>query len=235
MAAFLIELLSTRSFSDPRPLTTYGSASSRFFESSSISQLVRERTGLQWEVFVGQTPIWSLLSTYHWPELSYGAVPPCERGHETELSWVARRERKWNLASVSVIMPFFFFLLADMRFEPWQLGTKDWLYTSTFYLLTMNSGSKSEKNVDCTSFFVNFIPTYNCMWLLGCCAWEFCQSCCLQKTITMRTNIECLLCSRHDCMHFTCSALIVTITQEIGNYLWSHFPGKEAGYVSKAT
>ena len=101
----------------------------------------------------------------------------------------------------------FFFLLADMRFEPWQLGTKDWLYTSTFYLLTMNSGSKSEKNVDCTSFFVNFIPTYNCMWLLGCCAWEFCQSCCLQKTITMRTNIECLLCSRHDCMHFTCSAL----------------------------
>lgn len=97
--------------------------------------------------------------------------------------------------------------MEDIRFEPWQFGTEDWLYTSTFYLLAMNSGSKSEKNVDCTSFFVSFIPTYNCMWLLGCCAWEFCQSCCLQKTTTMRTNIECLLCSRHDCMHFTCSAL----------------------------
>ena len=35
---------------------------------------------------MGQTPTRSLLSTYHWPELSYGAIPPCERGHETELS-----------------------------------------------------------------------------------------------------------------------------------------------------
>lgn len=71
----------------------------------------------------------------------------------------------------------------------------------------MNSGSKPEKNVvDCTSF-ICFLPTYNCMWLPGCCAWEFCQSCYLQKTITMRTDIECLLCSRHGSLHFTCSAL----------------------------
>lgn len=48
----------------------------------------------------------------------------------------------------------------DMGFEPRQSGSRDLLLTSTFYHLTVNSDSKSEKNVEsCTGFFFSvFFP-----------------------------------------------------------------------------
>lgn len=155
---------------------------------------------------MGQTPTWSLLSTYHWPELSYGARPPCERPWDRAAELSARRERKWALASVSVIMP----LLASGRHEIWTLAVWDQRLTLHQHILPPHHEQwlkAWEKCGGLHQFFLSFLPTYNCMWLPGCCAWEFCQSCYLQKTITMRTDIECLLCSRHGSMHFTCSAL----------------------------
>lgn len=49
--------------------------------------------------------------------------------------------------------------MEDVGFEPRQSGSRDLLLTSTFYHLTVNSDSKSEKNVgSCTGFCSVFFP-----------------------------------------------------------------------------
>lgn len=49
--------------------------------------------------------------------------------------------------------------MEDLGFEPRQFGSRDLLLTHTFYHLTVNSDSKSEKNVEsCTGFYPIFFP-----------------------------------------------------------------------------
>ena len=76
-----------------------------------------------------------------------------------------------------------------MGFEPGQSGPSDLHLTNTFYHLTVNSSSRSEKNVqNCTGFYSVFFPYVTVFGGLHAVPGNFAEVTVFQKRVTMRIN-----------------------------------------------
>ena len=233
MAAFLVELPSTRSFSDPRPLSPCGSASSRFFESSSITQLVREQD-------CSGRFLWVRHLQDHFCPLTTGqnsVMEPYFHVREaTKQSWVVCPEGK----EMSFGRCIHHYAIAS-KWKTWDLnpGSLGPKTDSTAACSTSSPWTVAQSLRKCGGlhqFFSVFFPPIT----VGGCLVAVLRNSVKVAIFRKQQPWEQILsvCSVPDmalCMLHVLLYLIVTITQEIGNYYWSHFPGKEAGYVSKAT